>query len=159
MNTAAFVLCLIFILIGIAGAVLPFIPGIPVIFIAIAAYGWAEGFQTISAKYIIILAALTLLSVLVDYLASYWGAKYAGAGKGGQIGAVIGVVAGMFVFPPAGIFIGPWLGAWVGEMIDGKAPEVAAKSALGALLGLFSGIVFKLIVGVGMLISFLVVVI
>ncbi|MDO4540401.1 MAG: DUF456 domain-containing protein [Syntrophomonadaceae bacterium] len=159
MNTAAFVICLILILIGIAGAVLPFIPGIPLIFIAIAAYGWVEDFATISVRYIIILAALTLLSALVDYLASYWGAKYTGAGKLGQIGAVIGVVAGILIFPPIGIFLCPWLGAWVGELIAGKEPQPAAASAIGALIGLFSGMVFNLVIGVGMLISFLIVVI
>ena len=158
MNTAAFVICLILILIGIAGAIIPMVPGIPLVFAAIAAYGWIEGFNTIGIKYIIVLAAITVFSLLVDYLSSYLGAKYMGAGKGGQIGAVIGVILGIFILPPLGIFIGPFLGAWIGELISGKDYKEAAKNALGTIIGLFTGMLFQLIVSIIMLISFLVMV-
>jgi len=158
MNTTAVVITIIVILIGIAGTIVPLIPGIPLIFIAIASYGWYEGFQTISTKYIVIMAALTLLSLLVEYLGSTMGAKYFGSGKYGVYGALIGTLLGLFIFPPAGLLIGPWVGAIAGEMISGKEFSVAAKTGVGTIIGLFSGIALNLILAVIMFISFLIVV-
>jgi uncharacterized protein YqgC (DUF456 family) len=102
---------------GLAGTVVPFIPGIPLIFIGIAAYGWFDQFQNIDAQYLIILACLTLLSVCFDYVSTILGAKYFGSSKSGTWGAVIGTVAGLFFFPPLGILIGPFLGAVAGELV------------------------------------------
>lgn len=158
MNTTAVVITIIVILLGIAGTIIPFIPGVPLIFIAIATYGWYEGFHTITTKYIVILAALTLLSLLVDYLASTMGAKYFGSSKYGIYGALIGTLLGLFLFPPAGLLIGPWIGAIVGELMAGKEFNTALRTGVGTIVGLFSGIVFSLILAIIMLVSFLIVV-
>lgn len=157
MNTTAVVITIIVILLGIVGTIIPFIPGIPLIFIAIATYGWYEGFHTITTKYIVIMAALTLLSLLVDYLASTLGAKYFGSGKYGIYGALIGTVLGLFIFPPAGLLIGPWVGAIAGEMMAGKDLSNAFRTGIGTIVGLFSGIAFSLILAIIMFISFLVI--
>ena len=158
MNTTAVVITIIVILLGIAGTIVPFIPGVPLVFIAITTYGWYEGFHTITAKYIAVMATLTILSLLVDYLASTLGAKYFGSSKYGIYGALIGTVLGLFIFPPAGLLVGPWVGAIAGEMIAGKDFTNAFRTGIGAIVGLFSGIVFSLILAIIMLISFLVIV-
>lgn len=158
MNTTAVVITIIVILLGIVGTMIPFIPGIPLIFVAIATYGWYEGFHTISTKYIVIMAALTLLSLLIDYLASTMGAKFFGSSKYGVYGALIGTVLGLFVFPPAGLLIGPWIGAIGGEMIAGKEFSAAFRTGIGTIVGLFSGIVFSLTLAIIMFISFLIIV-
>ncbi|MDD2621031.1 MAG: DUF456 family protein, partial [Syntrophomonadaceae bacterium] len=61
---------LILIILGIAGTVLPLIPGIPLIFVSIAAYGWYEGFHVVTPKYLVIMAGLTVIAVFVEYLSS-----------------------------------------------------------------------------------------
>lgn len=146
-------------LIGLAGTFLPVLPGIPVIFLAMGAYGWYEGFQVITPRYLVFMGALTVLSVVVDYLSSTLGAKWTGSGRAGVWGAFIGMIAGVFFFPPLGILIGPWLGAVIGEYIDKQDMAQAMKAGLGTVVGLFSGIVFKVMLAVIMIISFLVVVI
>lgn len=137
---------------------MPILPGIPLIFAAIAAYGWYEGFQIITGRYLVVMASLAVLSLFVDYVSTYLGAKYFNSSKLGLYGAVIGSVVGLFILPPLGLLICPWLGAILGELIQGNELPQAFRSGMGAVIGLFSGIAFKVAIGLGMLISFLVVI-
>ncbi|MGE5389896.1 MAG: DUF456 domain-containing protein [Deltaproteobacteria bacterium] len=160
MNSDSLVLglAIILMLIGLAGTIMPALPGVTLIFLTIAAYGWYEGFHSITAYYLIILAGLTLLSHVVEYLSAYWGAKKYGSSKYGTWGAIIGMLLGIFVFPPLGIFIGAFAGALVGEYITCKNWEKAARAGLGTLVGILSGMVFNVILALGMIISFFIIV-
>jgi uncharacterized protein YqgC (DUF456 family) len=55
--------------------------------------------------------------------------------------------------------IGPWLGAFIGEYIELQDVGAAVKTGFGTVLGLFSGMVFNLILALIMLISFIIVII
>lgn len=149
---------IILIVIGVAGTVVPLIPGIPLIFVSILAYGWHEGFNVITPKYLAIMGALTVLAVIIDYLSTVLGAKYFGSSKKGVWGALLGTFAGLFLFPPLGILIGPWLGASIGEYIDCNDLNKAMKAGVGTVVGLFSGMIFTFILSLIMLISFLIIV-
>jgi uncharacterized protein YqgC (DUF456 family) len=149
---------LVVILVGIAGTFLPMLPGVPLVFIAIAAYGWHEGFQNVSPRYLVIIACVTVLTLFVDYLSTYLGAKYFGSSKKGVYGAVIGSFAGLFIFPPLGLLFGPWVGAVIGEYLQGNDLEKAMRSGMGAVIGLFSGIAFKVAIALIMLVSFLIII-
>lgn len=144
------------ILVGIAGTFVPFLPGVPLIFIGIASYGWFEGFHHITPRYLVIIASLTVLSMIMDYLSSILGAKIFGSSKQGTWGALIGTFLGLFFFPPIGIFIGPLAGAIIGEIAAGNEINKALKVGLGTVAGLFSGMVFNLILAIAMIISFLI---
>ena len=157
MEVFAKILAIVVMLIGIAGSVMPVLPGIPLVFLAILGYGWYEGFNVISVHYIAIMGALTLLSVLVDYIAGVWGAKKAGSSKSGMFGAGLGIIVGIF-FGPIGILVGPWLGAFAGEYLVLREVNQAVSVATGTVIGIFAGIAFKVLLGIGMLISFLVVI-
>ncbi|NLO21687.1 MAG: DUF456 domain-containing protein [Syntrophomonadaceae bacterium] len=147
------------ILVGIVGTMVPLVPGIPLIFISIAAYGWYEGFQQITPKYLVIIGAITVLSVIIDYLSTSLGAKYTGSSKKGIWGAFLGTFLGVIFFPPLGILLGPWLGAFIGEYIELQDVGAAIKTGFGTVLGLFSGMIFNLILALIMLISFLIIII
>ncbi|MGE5371125.1 MAG: DUF456 domain-containing protein [Solirubrobacterales bacterium] len=159
MSTVAILVAVAFILIGIAGSILPVLPGIPLIFLTILGYGWYEGFHEISVKFIAIMGILTVLSVMVDYAAGYLGAKKAGSSRAGQVGALVGVVAGMLLVPilgPLGILIGPWLGAFVGEYMVLQDTAQAARVGTWTMVGVIAGSFFKVVLGIGMLTAFLV---
>ncbi|MEA1961584.1 MAG: DUF456 domain-containing protein [Bacillota bacterium] len=158
MQTGVLVLTLIIIILGIAGTVIPFLPGVPLVFLGIAGYGWYEGFVHVGPRYIIIMGALTLLSVFVDYLATYLGAKWFGSSKKGIWGAVLGLFLGLFLFPPFGLFIGPWVGAFLGELWEGKNVNEAIKTGTGTIIGIFGGMTFKILLGIIMLFSFLIII-
>jgi len=157
-DIAILVIIIAVMLLGIAGTFLPFLPGIPLIFAAIAAYGWYEGFQQITPRFLLIMAGLAVISLFVDYVSTYLGAKYFNSSKMGLYGAVIGSIVGLFIFPPLGILIGPWLGAVAGELLQGNELNKAWRSGLGAVIGLFSGIFFKVVVGIAMLAAFIIVI-
>jgi uncharacterized protein YqgC (DUF456 family) len=156
MHTLIIIVVILLLLAGMAGTVVPFIPGIPLMFIGIAAYGWYDNFQTIDAQYLIVLACLTLLSVFMDYLSTMLGAKYFGSTKQGTWGALIGTVIGLFLFPPIGIIAGPFVGAIIGESMAGKDSRAALKVALGTVAGLFTGMIFNVILAIGMVLSFII---
>lgn len=156
MDVLIIIIIIALLLAGIAGTVVPFIPGVPLVFIGIAAYGWYEGFHLITPKYLAVIASLTVLSMIMDYLSTVLGAKIFGSSKQGTWGALAGTFLGLFFFPPLGIFIGPWAGAVIGEIVAGNEANKALKVGLGTVAGLFSGIVFNLVLAVGMIISFLI---
>jgi uncharacterized protein YqgC (DUF456 family) len=156
MTNLVLILVIVAMVIGAAGTILPILPGIPLIFGAALFYGWYEGFSVITPNYLIILGILTLLSILFSYLSTVLGARRFGSGKFGSWGAMVGLVLGIFLIPPLGIIIGPFLGAFIGEYITHKDSSQAFQSSLGALIGLFSGIVFNLLIALGMVVSFII---
>jgi uncharacterized protein YqgC (DUF456 family) len=153
------IIVFILILVGVAGTLVPLLPGIPLIFISIGAYGWHEGFQQVTPKYLVILGTLTALSIIVDYLSTTFGAKYSGSSRKGVWGAFIGTFAGLFFFPPLGIIIGPWVGAFIGEYLEVQDVNKALKTGFGTVLGFFSGIIFNFVLALIMLVSFIFVII
>jgi len=152
----AAVIAVILVFVGFAGTILPLLPGIPLIFLAIAGYGWYEGFKAITVEYLLVMAGLTVLSVIVDYVSSVLGARYFGSSKKGMWGALLGTFIGIFLFPPVGILLGPWLGAVIGEYFEQHDINKAMKVGIGTVVGLFSGMIFKIMVGLVMTASFLV---
>ncbi len=103
--------------VGIIGAVVPAIPGSSLILIAIIAWGIvSSSFAAIKIPLIVTIIVL-LLSVGVDFLASYVGARQAGASKWGQIGAIVGLVVGFLGLLPTLPFGGPLLGILLGPLL------------------------------------------
>ena len=95
-----------------------------------------------------LLAILTVLSLVVDFIATALGAQRVGASRLALVGAVIGTFAGL-LFGIVGIFVGPFLGALVGELIHGRGAGgrklgQAAKVGFGTWLGILLGTVLKL---------------
>ncbi|MDH7497859.1 MAG: DUF456 domain-containing protein [Syntrophomonadaceae bacterium] len=158
MQTAVLVVAVAVMLIGVAGTFMPFLPGIPLLFLAIAGYGWYEGFQVITPRYLAVMGGITILSVIVDYLSGVWGARAFGSSRAGAWGAFLGGILGLLVGGPMGIVLGPWLGAFVAEYLHLRDVEQAGRAATGALVGLLAGTFARVLIGLAMLVSFLVVV-
>jgi len=134
-------------LVGVGGAVFPAIPGTSLILIAIIIWGIvSSSFAAIKIPLIVTIIVL-ILSIGVDFLAGYLGAKQAGASKWGQIGAFVGLVLGFFGLLPAlpfggpllGILFGPLLGAIVGEYIYRREFWLAVKAGIGIVVGTLVG--------------------
>lgn len=157
MNTLVLILAILIMLVGVAGSVLPVIPGIPLVFLGILGYGWYEGFRLVTTGYLAIMGGLALLSIIVDYLSGVLGAQRAGSSKAGMYGALLGAIVGLF-FGPVGILIGPWIGAFFGEYVVLQDVSRAVKVATGTVIAVFAGIAFKVVLGLCMLISFLIIV-
>jgi len=150
-------------LVGVVGAVVPGIPGLGLIAIAIAIWGILTGFVGLGFPFAVALVALAL-STLIDFLATYWGARKAGASRWGVIGALVGLFLGVFGLLPAlpiggpllGILVGPLLGAFIGELLYRRNVVVALKAALGILVGNLVGVVIHLMLAIATLVIFLI---
>lgn len=138
-----YALAVILVLVGIAGVILPALPGLPLVFAGMLLAAWAGDFQQIGWVTLVVLGLLTLLSVAVDFFATLVGAKRVGASKKALLGAVVGTFAGLF-FGPVGLFAGPFVGALLGELWHGREIGQAAKVGLGTWLGILLGTVLKL---------------
>ncbi|MBZ4039262.1 DUF456 domain-containing protein [Novilysobacter selenitireducens] len=142
-ETLYYVLSGVLILAGIAGTVLPALPGLPLVFAGMALAAWAGDFQEVGVPMLVLLGLLTVLSLVVDFLATMLGAKRVGASRLALVGSVVGTLVGLF-FGPIGLFAGPFLGALVGELIHGRQIHAAAKVGLGTWVGIVIGTVLKL---------------
>ena len=114
-----YVLAAILIVVGLAGVVLPALPGLPLVFLGMLLAAWAGGFAKIGIATLVALGVLTLLSMAVDFWAAAMGAKRVGASRLALGGALLGTFAGIF-FGPVGLFVGPFMGALGGELLHGR---------------------------------------
>lgn len=133
-----------FLLVGLAGCILPVIPGPPLCYVALLLLQVSR-FADFSAKFLVVTAAITVFITLLDYLLPVWGAKRWGGSRMGAVGAVIGLLVGL-LFPPVGIIAGPFLGAVAGELISGRSAHIALRAGLGSFIGFLFGAGMKLTV-------------
>ena len=147
------VLALLVMGIGCLGSVLPGIPSTPLVLIA--AIGHKLYFREGGAGWIVLtlLVLMTALSLVMDYLASIYGAKRFGATRNGMVGAIVGAIVGLFFNLP-GILLGPFIGAALFEMAGGREFKPAMKAGLGATLGLFAGAIGKIACCAAMMLLF-----
>ena len=162
-------LLLIVMLVGIAGSIIPGLPGSSLILAAILVWGFVHGFSGIGWTLGIAILVL-VLSILIDFLATYWGAKQSGASKWGQIGCLVGFGLGFFGLLPAlpfggplvGMLIGPFLGAVIGEFLYRKDLEfsqrtkTSIRAGIGIVVGTVVGNVIQGILAIATVIVFLV---
>lgn len=149
--------------IGIAGAVIPGVPGTILIVIAIVVWGAVHGFAGVGLPLAVAIAAL-VLNMAIDLLASYLGAKHAGASRWGQIGAIIGFLLGFLGLLPAlpvggpllGMLLGPLIGAIVGEFLFCRDWQRAIKAGFGIVVGSILGNILQGILAAATVIVFLV---
>lgn len=141
--------------VGLIGSVLPVLPGTTIILAAAIIHRMMLGAEkSIGWSAIAILILLTLASYALDFLGSYFGAKYFGATKWGTFGAILGALIGLF-FGIIGLFIGPVIGAIAGEFIAGKKAIDAGRAGWGSLLGNLGGMIGKLVIALVMISIFL----
>lgn len=141
---------------GLAGMVLPALPGAPLLFAGLFCAAWAENFIHVGRWTLLLLVLLAALSYLVEFAASLVGAKRFGASRKALIGAAAGGLIGL-MFGIPGIILGPFLGAVAGELLELRSIGQAGMVGIGTVVGLAVGIAGKLAIGMTMIGLFLVV--
>ena len=150
MTEMLWVLAVVLVVVGLAGTVLPALPGVPLIFIGVLVAAWAENFERITGVTIAILAVLTVIGVVIDYVAASLSAKRAGASRAGLVGAALGTVAGI-VTGLWGLLFMPLVGAAIGEFISHRDALRAGRVGVATWVGLLAGTVVKLAVAFTMI--------
>ncbi|MFO7807367.1 MAG: DUF456 domain-containing protein [Candidatus Moraniibacteriota bacterium] len=133
--SALIVIGLILVLLGIAGSILPFLPGPILSFTGLFLLFLDQGISEVSSGIILFFGFLLLILILIDYLAPILGARIAGSSKTGIWGAIIGAVAGILFFPPFGILAGAVLGTFAGEYYINSSFKKSIKAVGGVILG------------------------
>ncbi len=130
-------------IIGLAGCVLPVIPGPPVSFAGLFILHLTK-FADYTPGFLILMGSIAVIVTILDYIVPIWGTKRFGGSKAGIRGATIGLFLGIFFFPPLGIILGPFAGAIIGEATTGKSGNESFRSGMGSLMGFLTGIGLKL---------------
>lgn len=144
MDVALWVLSAGLILAGLAGTVLPLLPGTMLVLLGIVLGAWIGDFQAVGWGTIAVVTALALLAWVLDYVAGLLGARKVGASRQALIGAALGTLLGIFT-GLVGVLFMPLLGAAAGEYLaqrnEGRAIKVGVATWVGMMVGMLAKVV------------------
>ena len=153
METTIIILAILAGVLGIAGSILPGLPGTPISWVGmLLLYVWGSGVNAagnpMSLQTLIIWGVVVLIVSVVDYVVPMYFTKLTGGSKYAERGALIGLVAGI-ILTPIGMIAGSFLGAFIAEVQWGKkSSSEALLAALGSFLGFILGTGIKTIASV-----------
>jgi uncharacterized protein YqgC (DUF456 family) len=121
--------------VGLAGTVIPGLPGVLLVFGAAAVYALVNRFQEFGIGWLLLMGAIAAAATAVDIVAQPAVARRFGASGWGVLGALVGLVAGLLIGGPVGMLIGPLVGAVGAELLFGRTLRQALKSGAGTVVG------------------------
>jgi uncharacterized protein len=142
-DTLLLTMGVILMLAGLAGCVLPFLPGPPLCYAALLIQQFQET-PPYSTNFLVIWAIVTVVVTGLDYVIPIYGTRKFGGTKYGMWGCAIGLVVGIWL-GPLGIILGPFVGAFIAELIANSNSEQALRAAWGSFVGFLLGTLLKLI--------------
>ncbi|MFZ5644378.1 MAG: DUF456 domain-containing protein [Bacillota bacterium] len=156
MSVLGGIVAVLFFAAGLAGTILPALPGAPLIWIGMLLYGLIAGFENLPVWFFIGQGLAVGLVFLIDYAAAAWGVKKYGGSRSAMLGGLAGLIFGFILLGPLGIVFGPFIGAVAGEVVAQKPLNSAVRTGLGTIIGMIGGMAFKLLIEAGMIIWFIV---
>jgi uncharacterized protein YqgC (DUF456 family) len=145
MEAALYLLAAALIVGGVVGAVLPVLPGIPMIFGGIWLAAAVDEYQHLGWGWLVAIGIVGAVGVALDFVSASLGAKRIGASPRALWGAGIGTTVGMFFGIP-GLLIGPFAGAVIGELWSGTSILRSAHVGIGTWIGMLVGILAKVVI-------------
>jgi uncharacterized protein len=142
MSVAWLAIGVILIAVGLAGLLLPMLPGMPLVFLGAVAIAAADGFTRVGYLSLALIAILAIVASVLDHIAGVLGAKRGGASRWGMVGAVIGLIVGL-PFGLPGLVFGPAVGAAALEFARDQELRRAARASTGVFIGFVLGTVVK----------------
>ena len=147
-------ICLL--VVGVIGAVIPFLPGPMLLFVAGVLHTLLRPESAMSPWGIALLGLLLVVAYVVDFASSAMGAKWFGASRWGVAGVIIGGIVGMFFGIP-GLLVGPVVGGLSFEIFLAKRDwRSGVKSTWGSVVGTGVGLAVRLALSLAMVIVFLI---
>ena len=142
MTELLWILAVLLVVAGLAGILLPAIPGTVLIFAGLLLGAWADQFARVGVSTLVLIGVIGAATYFVDMAASALGVKRLGASPRAMIGATLGTIAGLFLGLP-GIILGPFVGAVIGELTTHRDLARAGKAGIAAWIGFAIGIAVK----------------
>ena len=134
-------------IVGIAGSILPGLPGTPISWVGLLLlYLW--GPEEMAFKTLILWGVIVAVVSVIDYFVPMYFTKLTGGSKYAERGALVGLLVGI-ILTPVGMILGSFIGAFLFEMYYArKDADQALKAAIGSFLGFMTGTGLKTIVSV-----------
>ena len=142
MSAVLWIFAVILVVVGLAGIVLPALPGTMLILAGLVLAAWADDFSRVGPAMLVLIGVIGAASYGVDFVAAALGAKHMGASKRAMVGAGLGTLLGLF-FGFVGVIIGPLLGAVIGELTQHRDWKRVGRAGLAAWLGFAIGTAVK----------------
>ena len=142
MTIFLYVLGFALVIVGLAGIILPALPGHVLILVGLVLAAWAEHFTRVGVWPLVVIGVIAAASYVVDFVGAALGAKHLGASSRAMIGAGLGTIAGLFFGLP-GIILGPFVGAVIGELTVERDLRRAGKAGMAAWIGFAIGTAVK----------------
>lgn len=142
MTVVLWILGVAMVAIGLAGIVLPALPGHMLILGGLVVAAWADGFRHVSGWTLGVIAVIALASYGIDFVAAAVSTKKLGASRRAMAGAAIGTLGGVFFGLP-GLIAGPFVGAVIGELTETRDMRQAGRAGLAATIGFAIGTAVK----------------
>ena len=139
-----YVVAVLLVLVGLAGTLLPALPGIPILYIGLWLAAATDGYRHVGAGWLVGIAFIGAVALLLDFVAGIFGARRAGARPAALWGAALGTFVGLFFLGPLGLLLGPFVGALAGELLSGSSMLRSTHVGVGTWIGLLLGTLAKL---------------
>jgi len=149
------IFAIVLIVVGVAGTILPAVPGAVMVFGGIVLAASIDHFARVPVWLLVVFAVLTAISWAVDYFAAVAGARKVGASPRALLGAAVGTLAGIFT-GLWGLLFMPLLGAAIGEFIAQRDLLRAGKVGLSTWIGMLVGTAVKVAIVFAMVGAFIV---
>ena len=150
MDTLLIILAILCTLGGVAGCILPILPGPPLNFLALLLMRWS-GHAGFDSRFLWIWVADTLIVSALDYLLPGYLARRFGGSKYAATGSTVGMIVGLLFFPPAGLIVGAFAGALIGELLyDRDDLRKAVRVAIGSFVAFLLSTGLKLAASLAM---------
>lgn len=129
------ILTLVVMLVGLAGTLVPILPGIALMWAAALVYGFAVGFDAIGIAAVILISIVTIGAVIAGFVVPKRAAASSGAATSSQIAAAVGAVVGFFVIPIVGVVVGAIVGIGLAEWWHKRDWQAARASTISIAKG------------------------
>jgi uncharacterized protein YqgC (DUF456 family) len=153
LDTVLYLIAGALILTGLVGAIVPAVPGIPLIFAGIWLIARVDHYRHVGPWWLAGIALVGAVGLTIDLVAGALGAKRVGASRRAVWGALLGTLVGLFFGLP-GLLLGPFLGAVLGELAAGSSILRSTHVGASAWIGLIFGTLIKLVASVTMVALF-----
>lgn len=154
MNILLWVIGVALVLVGLAGIVMPALPGTVLIFGGLLLAAWADGFTRVGAGPLVLIGVIGAASYGIDFVAAALGARRLGASPRAMAGAALGTLLGLFLGIP-GLILGPFAGAVIGEWSTHRDLARAGRAGVAAWIGFAIGTAVKVALAFSMIAIFL----
>jgi len=144
------VLVVLLIVVGLAGTVLPALPGTAFVLGGIVLAAWIDDFTRVGVGTLAVVAVLAVAAWVLDYAAGLLGARRAGASRQALVGAALGTVAGLLM-GVVGVLFMPLVGAAIGEYLARRDERNALRVGIATWLGILAGLLAKVALAFAMI--------